>query len=481
MTLGRASGCGVRAMNNPAALPVIPEYITVHLGRPTEAARNVTVPFLDYVANVASSEIYPTWPENALRANIYAQVSFALNRIYTEFYRSRGYDFDITNSTSIDQSFVEGREIFQNIRELASELFDSYVTRGGNVEPYFTQYCDGDKLRCDGLEQWGTVPLAEQGLTPFEILQYYYGNDIGIRSNVPIENSGPSAPDIPLREGMTSNDVRTVQVRLNRISRNYPAIPKIIRTDGIFADDTTAAVRAFQEIVGLQADGVVGKATWYAILFFYNAVKRLNELDSEGIALQEVTQQYPGVLAPGSSGNPVENLQFYINFVSDFYPAIPSVERDGIYGPATENAVRQIQYVFGLSPDGVVGELTWNALYNAYLGIVSTIPLEYTEASGVPFPGNSLRIGSEGEDVMLLQRYLNRIAEDYPEIPAVSVTGYFGNQTEAAVIAFQQYFGTSAQGGVVDAVTWDEIVDVFDDVTGSDSVREGQYPGFPIE
>ncbi|MBQ1196329.1 MAG: peptidoglycan-binding protein [Clostridia bacterium] len=468
-------------MNNPAALPVIPEFVTVHLGRPTEAARNVTVPFLDYVSNVASSEIYPTWPENALRANIYAQVSFVLNRIYTEFYRSRGYDFDITNSTSIDQSFVEGREIFDNIRELAAELFDSYVTRGGNVEPYFTQYCDGDEVRCDGLEQWGTVPLAEQGLTPFEILQYYYGDDIGIRSNVPVENSGPSAPEIPLREGITNNDVRTVQIRLNRISRNYPAIPKIIRADGIFADDTTAAVRAFQEIVGLTPDGVVGKATWYAILFFYNAVKRLNELDSEGIALQEVSQQYPGVLAPGASGNAVENLQFYINYVSDFYPAIPSVVRDGIYGPETENAVRQIQYVFGLSPDGVVGERTWNALYNAYLGIVSTIPLEYREASGVPFPGATLRIGSEGEDVLLLQRYLNRIAEDYPEIPEVGVTGYFGNQTEAAVIAFQQYFGTSAQSGVVDAITWDEIVDVFDDVTGADSVREGQYPGYPIE
>lgn len=464
-----------------ANLPFIPETIRVHLGAPDSNAPNVTVSFPDYIKNVASSEIYPTWPESALRANILAQISFALNRIYTEFYRSRGYDFDITNSTSIDQSFVEGREIFANIRELASELFDSYVTKGNGIEPYFTQYCDGDEVRCNGLEQWGTVPLAERGLTPFEILQYYYGDDIGIRSNVPIENSGASAPEIPLREGSTNNDVRTVQIRLNRISRNYPAIPKIIRADGIFADDTTAAVRAFQEIVGLTPDGVVGKATWYAILFFYNAVKRLNELDSEGIALGDVTQQYPGVLSSGSSGNAVENLQFYINYVSDFYPAIPSVERDGIYGPETENAVRQVQYVFGLSPDGVVGERTWNALYNAYLGIVSTIPLEYREASGVPFPGVSLRIGSEGEDVLLLQKYLNRIAEDYPEIPEVGVTGYFGNQTEAAVIAFQQYFGTSAQGGVVDAITWDEIVDVFDDVTGADSVRDGQYPGFPVQ
>ncbi|MBQ4139710.1 MAG: peptidoglycan-binding protein [Clostridia bacterium] len=468
-------------MNNPAVLPVIPEYITVHLGRPTEPARNVTIPFLDYVANVASSEIYPTWPENALRANIYAQVSFALNRIYTEFYRSRGYDFDITNSTAIDQAFVEGREVFQNIRELASELFDSYVTRGGSIEPYFTQYCDGDRVQCEGLSQWGTVPLAEQGLTPYEILQYYYGDDIGIRSDVPIANLSPSAPEIPLRQGAANNDVRTIQIRLNRISKNYPAIPKIVRTDGRFGDDTEAAVRAFQEIVGIDTDGVVGKATWYAILFFYNAVKRLNELDSEGIALQEVTQQFPGVLSSGSSGNAVENLQFYINYISNFYPSIPSVERDGIYGPSTADAVRQVQLTFGLTPDGVVGARTWNALYNAYLGIVSTIPLEYTEASGVPFPGVILRVGSEGEDVVLLQRYLNRISQNYPEIPAVNVTGYFGNQTEAAVLAFQQFFGTSAQNGIVDAVTWDAIVDIFDDVTGADSVHEGQYPGYPVE
>lgn len=468
-------------MTGNSVLPIIPEYITVHLGRPTEYARNITLPFIDYVENVASSEIYPTWPENALRANIYAQVTFALNRIYTEFYRSRGYDFDITNSTTIDQAFVEGREIFQNIRELASELFDSYVTRGGNIEPYFTQYCDGDRVRCDGLSQWGTVTLAEQGMTPYEILQYYYGDDIGIRSNVPIDNVSPSAPEIPLKRGAVNNDVRTVQLRLNRISNNYPAIPKILRADGIFGDDTEAAVLAFQETVGIATDGIVGKATWYAILFYYNAVKRLNELDSEGVALQEVTQQYPGVLREGSSGNAVDNLQFYINYISNFYPSIPSITRDGAYGPATANAVRQVQATFGLTPDGIVGAQTWNALYNAYLGIVSEIPLEYTETSGIPFPGVVLRIGSEGEAVVLLQRYLNHIAEVYGEIPSVNVTGYFGNRTEAAVLAFQQLFGTSAQSGAVDAVTWDAIVDIFDDVSGADKVREGQYPGFPIE
>jgi peptidoglycan hydrolase-like protein with peptidoglycan-binding domain len=474
-------GCGGKKMNPNAALPIIPEYITVHLGRPTEPARNITLPFLDYISNVASSEIYPTWPESALRANIYAEITFALNRIYTEFYRSRGYNFDITNSTAIDQAFVEGREIFSNIREIASELFDSYVTRGSSIEPYFTQYCDGYRVQCDGLSQWGTVPLAEQGFTPYEILQYYYGNDINIRNNVPIESITSSAPDIPLRIGATNNDVRTVQIRLNRISQNYPAIPKIIEADGVFSDDTENAVRAFQQIVGITEDGIVGKATWYAILFFYNAVKRLNELDSEGVSLQEVSQEFPEVLRPGSSGNYVENLQYYINYLSDFYPAIPEIDRDGIYGSDTENAVRQAQYVFGLSPDGIVGEQTWNAIYNAYLGIVSTIPLEYTEASGIPFPGTPLRRGSEGEDVVILQRYLNKISETYPEIPSVNVTGYFGDQTDAAVRSFQTYFGTSAQNGVVNAVTWDAIVSVFDDVIGADGVSDGQYPGFPID
>ena len=146
----------------PTRLPYIPDSITVHLGRPDQNARNVTVPFLDYIANVASSEIYPTWPENAIRANMYAQISFALNRIYTEYYRSRGYDFDITNSTAFDQSFVEGRDVFDNIRELAALLFNSYISRQGVVEPLSAVYCDGREVTCNGLSQWGTVDLAEQ-------------------------------------------------------------------------------------------------------------------------------------------------------------------------------------------------------------------------------------------------------------------------------------------------------------------------------
>ena len=179
-----------------ATLPFIPDTITVHLGAPDDtSARNVTIPFIEYVQNVASSEIYPGWPESALRANIYAQISFALNRIYTEYYRSRGYPFDITNSTAYDQFFVYDREIFDNIRILVDDIFNSYLRRSGNIEPLYAQYCDGIRVQCPGgLSQWGSVNLAQEGYTPFEILQNYYGNDIELVTQVPVGSIESSAP-----------------------------------------------------------------------------------------------------------------------------------------------------------------------------------------------------------------------------------------------------------------------------------------------
>lgn len=461
----------------PNGIPTIPESITVHLGRPEENVRNVTLPFLDYVANVASSEIYPTWPENAIRANMYAQVSFALNRIYTEYYRSRGYDFDITNSTTIDQSFVEGRDIFENIRELTGQLFDSYIRRQGSIEPLFAVYCDGRRVSCDGLSQWGTVELAEQGLSPYEILTYYYGDNIDIVSNAPIANTAESVPVVPLRLGSVNDQVRTAQIRLNRISKNYPSIPKIALTDGVFADDTEAAVRTFQETFDLNADGVIGKSTWYYIRRIYNAVKRLNELDSEGISMEEITQQYPGVLREGDNGNPVANLQYYLNYLSGFYETVPPVNIDGSFGPATRAAVIDLQNTFGLVADGIVGPLTWQALYDAYLGIISTIPVEYAEGNVIPFPGITLRLGSDSDDVRVLQEYLNYVARSFPSITPVSVTGYFGPRTREAVIAFQELAGLPVSGQV-SAITWEALADLYSDLYNGNILGEGQYPGF---
>jgi Putative peptidoglycan-binding domain-containing protein len=245
-------------------LPFVPEFITVHLGAPGTNAQNVTVTFADYIKNVASSEIYPTWPESAIRANIYAQISFALNKIYTEYYRSRGYDFDITNSTSIDQSFVYGRPIFENISRIVDDIFNEYVRRVGSVEPYYTEYCDGVEVVCEGLSQWGTVELAEAGLGAYDILTNYYGEDIEI-VEAPVFNATQQFPVRNVELGAYGNDVQTVQIRLNRISANYPLIPKIYSPDGIFGPETEAAVREFQQIFNLTQDGIVGKATWYKI------------------------------------------------------------------------------------------------------------------------------------------------------------------------------------------------------------------------
>ena len=457
-------------------LPFIPETITVHLGAPDEYAANVTVSFPEYIANVASSEIYPTWPESAIRANIYAQISFALNRIYTEYYRTRGYGFDITNSTAIDQSFVNGRDIFENVQQIVDEIFTDYIQRQGNVEPLLAQYCNGTTVTCPGLSQWGTVELANRGYSPYEILTYYYGDDINIVTDTPVAGITASVPDRLLRVGVAGDDVRTIQIRLNRIANNYPAIPKIAAPDGIFSYDTEAAVTEFQRIFGLTPDGIVGKATWYRIQLIYNSVKRLNELDSEGITLSEVTQQFPGTLALGDTGNGVANLQYYLSFLSRYYNTIPPVSIDGIFGELTEQSVIGAQNTFGLTPDGVVGTATFDAIYNAYLGIVETIPIRYTEGVILPFPGVTLRLGVEAPEVNVLQEYINYIADTYPQVVPVSVTGYFGSMTEAAVRELQEILGIPSSG-IVGAVTWNAIAELYRDLFLGNQLQDGQYPG----
>ena len=464
---------------NTQRLPYIPEYITVHLGRPDSDAPNVTVPFVDYVANVASSEIYPTWPESAIRANMYAQISFALNRIYTEYYRTRGYDFDITNSIAIDQSFVNGRDIFDNVQNIARELFTSYISRQGFVEPLYAQYCDGVEIQCNGLSQWGSVTLAEQGYTPYEILTYYYGDNIDIVTDAEVMGITASLPEYPLQTGSTGDDVRTLQIRLNRISDNYSGIPKINPPFGVFSFDTEEAVKEFQRAFSLTPDGIVGQATWYMIQQIYNSVKRLNDLNSEGLTLSDVTQQFPGVLRQGDNNIGVSALQYYLSYLSEFYNTIPKVSVDGIFGEGTANAVRAAQREFGLQSDGVVGADTWRAIYNAYIGIVATIPLQYTEGNTVPFPGVFLRIGVEDDSVRLLQEYLNFISRYIPEIPSVNPTGYFGTRTQEAVVAFQNYYGVTPSG-IVGPVVWGGITDLYSDLYNGSRLNEGQFPGFNV-
>ena len=392
----------------PTVLPFVPQQITVHLGAPNSNAANVTVPFIDYVKNVASSEIYPTWEDAALRANILAIVSFALNRVYTEFYRSRGYDFDITNSTAYDQYFVNGRSIFQNVGRIVDEFFNDYLRRPGFVEPLAAKFCNGTTVTCEGLSQWGSQNLALQGYNYVDIIRSYYGN-VEIVPNAPIRGYTTSYPGTPLRRGSTGPYVVVVQTELNRISQSYPAIPKLANVDGIFGSRTEASVRKFQEIFGLSPDGIVGPGTWYELIRVYVAVTRLAELRSQGQQFYANSWNLNPGIYPGQSGDKVRFLQYMLSVLSEFIPEIPPLTVDGIYGPRTEDAVRAAQRWFELPITGTVDEDTWDEIYDQFSGIENTaLRSEERFPAGqngrnryaasttlTQFPGRDLRTGNQ--------------------------------------------------------------------------------------
>ena len=384
----------------PTVIPFVPKNITVHLGAPNSSAENVTVPFVDYVKNVASSEIYPTWEPAALRANILAIVSFALNRVYTEFYRSRGYPFDITSSTAYDQYFVKGRSYFDNVARIVDELFNDYLRRPGFVEPLAAKFCNGTTVTCAGLSQWGSQELAQQGQNSTQILRNYYG-DVEIVPDAPIRGNQQSYPGTPLRQGSRGPFVTVIQTELNRISRNYPAIPKIPNVDGIFGPKTEAAVRKFQEIFDLTVDGVVGKATWYALVRLYTAVLSLSELRSQGQQFYAVNWAYPQGLQQGTRGDQVRHLQYMLSVLSEFIPQIPELTQDGIFGPNTRNAVIAAQNWLGLPQTGVVDETTWDELYDQFAGIENRTLRSDVTFPGTPgttlrqFPGEGLQSGKQ--------------------------------------------------------------------------------------
>ncbi len=355
----------------PTVIPYVPQRITVHLGAPNTPAENVTVDFQDYIKNVASSEIYPTWEESALRANILAIVSFALNRVYTEFYRSRGYDFDITNNTAYDQAFVNGRSFFTNISRLVDDLFNDYIRRPGFVEPLAAKYCNGTTVTCEGLSQWGSQELAQQGYNSVQILRSYYGN-IEIVRNAPIRNYTSSYPGFPIRRGNIGPNVVVIQSELNRISQNYPAIPKISKVDGIFGEKTEAAIRKFQEIFNLQADGIVGQATWYELVRLYTAVTNLAELQSQGQTYYNIAWAGQKPIQQGDRGIRVEQLQYMLRVLSSYINEIPPIAIDGIFGPATRSAVIAAQRRFDLPQTGTVNYDTWEAIFNQFIGIEDT-------------------------------------------------------------------------------------------------------------
>ncbi len=259
--------------------PVIPEYIIVHQGSPNDAsAPNYTVPYKEYIKNVASSEIYSTWPDSTIRANVFCIISFTLNRIYTEWYRGKGKNFDITSSTAYDHAFNYGRNIYDNISSVVDEIFSTYIKRFGRKQPLLAQYCDGKNVTCpQWLSQWGSKYLGDQGKVPYEILTYYYGNDIELDTAEAVKGSPASYPGYDLTVGSSGESVRMLQEFLNRISKNYPLIPKLAE-DGVFGNTTAEAVRVFQEVFNLPITGIVDYATWYKISDVYVGVTRIAEL-----------------------------------------------------------------------------------------------------------------------------------------------------------------------------------------------------------
>lgn len=438
---------------------IVPDYITVHLGTPNSRVNNVRVPFIDYIKNVVSSEIYPTWPRNAILANIAAIVTFALNRIYTEWYRSRGYDFDITSSTAFDMAYVPNREIYANISELVDSVFTVYAQREGFRNPYFTEFCNGTTATCNGLSQWGTVSLANNGLSVLEILRYYYPKDL-ILSNAPTGVVQNSYPGTPLRLGSSGTDVRRIQTYLNRIHQNFPLIPLITPVDGSFGTRTQEAVRVFQRTFNLTSDGVVGVGTWNKISQIYTAVTGLAELNGEGERIGVGNTPPTTVLRQGSRGNDVLQLQFLLNYIAQFYPTVPSVSQDSVFGANTASAVRSFQRQFGLTQDGVVGRATWNKLYQVYQTLQSgEAPSGGNTGSGsgvIAWPGVYFRQGSTGGYVATLQNLLNNARKTYAQLPLLAVDGVFGANTNNAVRLFQRAAGLAVDG-IVGPSTWNSL------------------------
>ena len=439
--------------------PVVPNNIVVHLGEPDQAAANITVPFTEYISNVAASELYPTWPTNALIANIYTIISFALNRIYNEWYRSKGYNFDITSSPKFDQAYTQNRSTYENINDIVNDIFNNYVVKSNQVQPYFTQYCDGRVTTCNGLSQWGTVTLANQGRTPLQILRNYYGTDISIKEDAPVGDNTQGFPGFDIGLGYAGNPVLAIQRDLRRIRQNYPAIPNITSTLGIYDQETVDAVKKFQEIFSLPITGVVDKGTWYKIKYVYTSVKKLSDLYSEGISEEEATFLYTDELNYGDTGIEVEYVHYFLDAIAFLDEDIPRLPTNSIYGNNTITMVRAFQEKYNLPVTGVFTYSDWTVLKNAYRNILNSFPQEYKDYVNELYPDYFLTRGMMGEDVRRFQKFLLAICQYDKSIPGVRVNGIFDELTENSVKKIQSEYDFDING-IVGPLLWSKVVEL---------------------
>lgn len=439
--------------------PVVPNNIVVHLGSPSSNSRNITVPFTSYISNVAASELYPTWPQNALIANIYAIISFTMNRIYNEWYRSKGYNFDITSSPAYDQTYTENRSTYENINNIVQEIFNNYVVKGKGIEPYFTSYCDGRKLICNGLSQWGSVNLANQGKTPLEILKNYYGNDISIKYDAEVGDGTIGYPGYDIELGSFGNPVLAIERDLKRIRNNYPAIPEIPSSPGIYTNDLANAVKKFQEIFNLPVTGVVNKATWYKIKYIYNSVKKLGDLYSEGITEEEATFLYNDKLTLGNSGIDVEYIHYFLDALAFLDPDIPRLKTNSIYSENTVTMVKAFQKKYGLPVTGDFTYSDWKVLKEEYEKILSFVPDKNKDYVNELYPNNFLMKGMSGDDIKRYQRLLLKICRFDKSIPGVRVNGIFDDLTDRSVRKLQNDYGFEING-IVGPLLWRKTVEL---------------------
>ena len=439
--------------------PIVPNNITVHLGKPDEAVKNITISFTDYISNVASNELYPTWPKEALTANIYAIISFALNRVYNEWYQSKGYNFDITSSPSFDQTFVENSSTYENINNIVEEIFNNYVVKGNQIQPYFTRYCDGRKTTCEGLSQWGSVSLANQNKKALDILKYYYGNDISIKYDAPVGDDTAGYPGYEIGIGNAGNPVLAIQRDLKRIRQNYPAIPNIQDTLGIYNEETEQAVKKFQEIFSLPVTGIVDKATWYKIKYVYTSVKKLSDLYSEGLTEEEATFLYEDELTYGDTGIEVEYIHYFLDALAFLDPDIPRLKTNSIYSNNTITMVKAFQQKYGLPVTGKFTYADWLVLQNAYNSILKSYPKEYQEYINELYPDYFLTRGMSGKDVKRFQEFLLAICRYDKSIPGVRVNGIFDELTEKSVFKLQEDYGFDING-IVGPLLWKKVVEL---------------------
>ncbi len=439
--------------------PIVPTNITVHLGKPQESAENITVNFTDYIKNVASSEIYPTWPKESLKANIYAIISFTLNRVYNEWYKSKGYTFDITSSSAYDQTYIKNHETYGTIDDVVDDIFNDYLYKEGQVQPLFATYCDGRKLTCNGLSQWGTVDLANKGKNAFEIVKNYYGQDTNIMQNAPVGDNVEGYPGFILKVGSAGNPVKLIERDLNRISKNYPAIKPVYDNIGAYTEELRDSVKKFQEIFNLPVTGEVDKATWYKIKYIYTSVKKLSDLYSEGITPEEAKFDYKDELKYGDTGLQVEYVHYFLNAIAFLDNDIPILQTNSVYNDNTKTMVMAFQKKYNLPVTGVFTYKDFKVLEETYNKLLKSYPAKYKDYVDELYMDYFLTRGSTGEDVRRLQRFLLKICNYDHSIPGVKVNGNFDDLTERSIKKIQKDNNFDVNG-IVGPLLWKKIVEL---------------------